>query len=327
MRFLVATLALCLVSVTPAWGSSHGSDASGDSCGTGHHEKCRHGKKKKLKLEYDWSIGITDENLGRDTEDDDEFKIRGVSTALDAGLIFDKKWEGLESSVYLLMTEEKLSDGLLIAKVTAELPRSYLSVSVGKDELNFGGYREHTSPYLKYHSPFSRYGRMARIFTPVEGMGELSLMLADDVSGDNWHNKDKSIVGMFQYSGKFNSVSPLLQFVSYDYYNSWAMTAGLKLEVDKLTLYLDYTRDNRNGTDEDETTTVYSNYVADLAYRSGMIQTNLEVSLFMTANEDIETVQGNPSPAMKGYGEMKDKQKYATNMMSVGFGFDFLLHG
>lgn len=323
MRFLVATLVLCLVSATSFWSSSYGAGTSGESCGTGHHEKCKQGKKKKLQLEYDWGINITDENLGRDTEDDDEFKIRGVSTYLDAGLIFSKKWEGLESSVYLLMTEEKLSDGLLEAMVTAELPRSYLSVSVGKSELDFGGYREHTSSYLKYHSPFPRYGRMARIFSPIEGMGELSLMLADDVHGEGWHNEDKSVVGMFQYSGKFNNVSPLLQFVSYDYYNSWAMTAGLELKVDKLTLHLDYTRDNRKNTDEDETTTVYSNYVADLAYRSGMIGTNLEVSLFMTANEDVETVQGNHSPAMEEYGEMKDGQKYSTNMMSVRFGFDF----
>lgn len=296
MRFLITALVFGLASL------AHADAQSGDGK-----------KKKKFKFEYDWSVSITDENLGRDTDDDSDFKVRAIGHDFDTEVDYRKEWDGIKVHVSFNLVKKT---PLETAKVTAELPRSYLSLAVGKGLLDVGGWQEYSSPYLSYHNPFPTYAPMIKAFAPIEGFGELSLMIASDVmeSDDDkrWHNDDKSVVGMLQYKGNFGIVSPLLQFAMYDYkassdddsdggkgWQSWVMAAGLKFALHDLTVHLDYIHDNRKKKDGDDkhdhSTTVYRNYTAGLFYERGMFGPWASISMLMTANDDerYDGVEGN----------------------------------
>lgn len=341
MRFLVTALVFALMSTTQALGGSHD-----------------HGKKS-FTFEYDWGVSISDENLGRDTEDDADFKVRAIESYASAEVDFTKEWDGIKAAVSFNLTKET---PLETAVVTAELPRSYLSIALGKGVLNFAGFQEYASAYLSYHNPFPTYGPMLMVFAPIEGFGELSLMVTNDVmqsdDDDRWHNDDKSPVGMFQHTHTIGVFSTLLQFAKYDYYNSWAAAAGVSIKSHGMTLHFDAVYDKRKLTDDqaehlslglkdDEVSfTTYQTYTVGASYRHGMIKPWGSVSLFMTANEDVENVDGNVMPAeapegLKDDASDEDKQKheamkaayaaydehshlkYATNMMVASAGVNF----
>lgn len=355
MRFLITAIIFGLATVAQADG----------------HDKDKDGKKrkKKFKFAYDWYVSVSDNNLGRDTEDDDDFKVRGIEVGGEAEVHFKKEWEGLKLHLDYDLTKAAKGDGLEKAVVTAELPRSYLSVAVGKAWLNAAGWQEYYSPYLSYHNPFPTYGPMMRVFAPIEGFGELSLMVTNDVKESNddkrWYNDDKSIIGLAQYRGNFGIVSPLLQFAMYDFkagsdddsndgWQSWVLTAGLKFALHDLTVHLDYIHDNRMNKDGDDSndasTTVYRNYTAGASYKHGMWAPWMSFSMLMTANDDdrYNGVDGNfmiPGEGdedddgdndtgyekalkatfaghEKGYGKLKDYQKYSTNMVMFNAGLE-----
>ena len=300
MRFLIAALVVGLASIAHADAhESHGGDKK---------------RKKKFKFVYDWGVSIKDNNLGRDTEDDADFKVRGIKPYLDAEVHYKKEWDGLS-----LKISHDLNDGLEKAQVTAELPRSYLSMSLGRGLLDAGGWQEYSSPYLSYHNPFPSYATMMRVFAPMEGVGELSLMVTSDVKEDDddtrWHNDDDAIIGMLQYKGTFGAVSPLLQFSMYDYkasgddddnggagWQSWVLAAGLKFALHNLTVHLDYIHDNRKNKDADDgkdaSTTVFRNYTAGVFFEHGMIGPWASFSMLMTANDDdrYDGIEGNFMP-------------------------------
>ena len=344
MRFLITAIIFGLATVAQA-----------DAHETGEHGKKR---KKKFKFVYDWGVAVSDNNLGRDTEDDADFKIRAVKPYLDTEVHFKKEWEALNLNI-----SHDLVDGLEKAVVTAELPRSYLSLSFGKGLLDAGGWQDYSSPYLSYHHPFSTYATMARVFAPIEGVGEFSLMITSDVKEDDddkrWHNDDDAVIGMLQYKGDFGVVSPLLQFSMYDFkagsddednggsgWQSWVLAAGLKLAMNDLTLSLDYIHDNRKNKDGDEdndnSTTVFRNYTAGAYYKHGMVAPWASVSMLMTANDDerYDNVDGNlMTPSEDGdmdaynkmlkdmydvesYDDLESHQKYSTNMMVITAGVE-----
>jgi hypothetical protein len=294
MRFLITILVFGLASLAHA-------DASSED------------GKKKIKFEYDWSVSVTDENLGRDTDDDSDFKVRAIEQDFDAEVDYRKEWDGIKLHISFNLVKET---PLETAVVTAELPRSYLSLAVGKGALEVGGWQEYSSPYLSYHNPFPTYAPMMKVFAPIEGFGEISLTVAGDVmeSDDDkrWYNDDKALIGMLQYKGDFGVVSPLLQFSVYDFkagddddndakngWQSWVLAGGLKFAVHDLTVHLDYIRDNRKNKDGDDkndaSTTIYSNYTAGLSYAHGVFGPWASFSLLMTANDDdrYEGVDGN----------------------------------
>ena len=334
MRFLITTLVFGLASIAQA--GTYGKQDDG---------------KATVKFSYEWWMSVTDENLGRDTEDDEDFKVRAIENNADAEIDFSKEWGGVKVDV-----SYNLLNGLETAVASAELPRSYLNVAFGKGWLNAGGWQEYSSPYLSYHNPFPTYGPMVRIFAPIGGFGELSLMITNDVmKGDDdkrWFNDDKSAVGMWQYKGEFGIVSPLVQFAMYDFkyssdddnggngWQSWLLTAGVKLALHNLTLHLDYIHDNRknppvdkDGEEQDSSTTVLRNYTAGVFYQHGMVMPWASLSVLMTANDDdrYEGIDGNymtPADDGEGYGEalkkkfgvesyddLKSYHKYSTNMM------------
>lgn len=337
MRFLITTLVFSLASIAQA----------------GSYNKQDDGKTT-VKFSYEWWMSVTDENLGRDTDDDEDFKVRAIENNADAEIDFSKEWGGVKVDV-----SYNLLNGLESAVASAELPRSYLNVAFGKGVLNAGGWQEYSSPYLSYHNPFPTYGPMVRVFAPIGGLGELSLMITNDVMADDddqrWFNDDKSAVGMWQYSGEFGIVSPLVQFAMYDFkyssdddnggngWQSWVLAAGMKLALHNLTMHFDYIHDNRKnkdgGTDEegkehDNSTTVLRNYTAGLYYKHDMIMPWASLSVLMTANDDdrYEDIDGNyMTPAdddgeeygkalkkkfgVEGYDDLESYQKYSTNMM------------
>lgn len=327
MRFCIAIWTAMLLLVTPVFGEgSEGESCKHDDKHSGEH-KCKH-KRKKIHFDYGWYISMSDEQLGEEPHDSDGF-IRKISSEYWTGISFEKKWEEYNLSLYYDFSQEKVSDGFIIATVNAELPRSYLSIEVGKTQLHFGGFRDHTSPYLSYHSPFSTYAAMGRIYAPLEGFGELSLMVTNDVLHDEeehgagetrrWHVKRQTIAPLFQYSGEFGMVSPMLQFAFYDFgspwYRSWAATASLKVNVDKMAMSIDGTWDKRQHPTKDGEFTNYVNMVADLSHRHGMVKMTLEASHFMTIEDpEANKVEGNRMPIEKGkkpedYDKMKDEDK------------------
>ena len=332
MRFLVTALILGLASLAQAAESEH-----------------KHGEAK-FAVEYSWSLSISDDKLGRDTEEEDAFKIRSMKQGFDAEVDFEKHVGGVDVDV-----SYNLLNGLESATATAELPRSYLSLEVGKGALAFGGWQEYSSPYLSYHKPFPTYAPMARVFAPIEGVGELSLMVTKDVmEGDDdkrWHNDDNSLIGLLQYHGDFGMVSPLLQFSMYDYagddgWQSWLMAAGVKLAMRGVTMHFDYVHDNRKNKDEDKkndaSTTVYRTYTGGVYFKHGMLAPWASISMLMSANDDdrYDNIDGNfitPSEEAgedynkmlaaafgegASYGDLKDYQKYSTNMMVFAAGAD-----
>ncbi len=335
MRFLITALVFGLASIAQAGDQ----DKHGDG-------------KTTVKLSYDWSVSVTDENLGRDTEDDGDFKVRAIENSADAEIDFSKEWGGVKVDV-----SYNLVNGLESAVATAELPHSYLSVAFGKGVLDVGGWQEYSSPYLSYHNPFPEYGPMVKVFAPIEGFGELSLMITNDVmEGDDkrWHNDDKSIIGLAQYKGSFGAVSPLLQFAMYDFksggdddskdgWQSWVMALGAKIALHNLTVHLDYVHDSRKNKDGEKdienSTTVYRNYTAGLYYEQGMVSPWASISMLMSKNDDkrYENIEGNYMPPAEGagkdydealkkmfgvesYGDLKDYQKYSSNMMVLEVG-------
>ncbi len=355
MRFLITTLVFGLASLAHA-------DAGSED------DKKR---KKKFKFEYDWGVYVTDENLGRDTDDDGDFKVRAIKHDLyDATVHYRKKWDDIKVrlSLNLVKLNHEGRTPLEVARVTADLPRSYLSVAVGRDALAVAGWQEYLSPYLSYHNPFPTYAPMVRIFAPIEGFGELSLMVSSDVRASDddkrWYNDDEAITGHLQYRGDFGVVSPLLQFSMYDFkasnddddeannrWQSWLLTAGLKLALHDLTVHLDYIHDNRKNKDggkEDPTTTVYRNYTAGLSYEYGMFAPWASLSLLTASNDDRAGIEGNfmtPGDGDEtdngqmdtsyekkleatfaghkgGYEDLKYYQKYATNMMVFDAGME-----
>lgn len=327
MRFCIAIWASMLLLATPVLaGGSEGESCKHDDKHSGEH-KCKH-KKKKIHFYYGWSITMSDEKLGEEPRDDSKGFIRKISSGYWTGIEFSKKWEEYNLALYYDFSQEKVSDGFITATVNAELPRSYLSVEVGKKQLHFGGFRGHTSPYLSYHSPFSTYAAMGRIYAPLEGFGELSLMVTNDVIHDKekhgegetrrWHVDKQTVAPLFQYKGKFDMVSPMLQFAFYDYdgwYRSWAATASLKVKIDKMTMLLDGTWDRRQHPVNDDEYTDYVSMAADLTHRHGMVTMTIEASHFLTIEDsEADKVEGNRMPIKKGekpkdYDEMKGDKK------------------
>ena len=337
MRFCIAIWTAMLLLATPVFGEgSDGESCKHDGKHDGKHSgkhKCKH-KSKKIGFEYDWNISMSDDQLGKEPYTNTGKFIRKISSGHSAAVSFGKEWEEYNLALYYDLTAEKVSDGLLIATVNAELPRSYLSVEVGKGRLHFGGFRDHTSPYLSHHSPFSKYAVMGRVYAPLEGLGELSLMVTNDVKHDEeahgegdtrrWHVERQTIAPLFQYKGEFDMVSPLVQFAYYDYGDGWyrslATTVGVKLKVDKMTMSVDGTLDERKHPTTDDTTT-YINVVADLAYRHGMVTMNLEASKFMDWDNRKKSA-GNKKPVKEmddkpeGFDKLKDKDK-KTNPYTI----------
>ena len=354
MRFCIAIWTAMLLLVTPVFGEgSEGESCKHDDKHSGEH-KCKH-KRKKINFEYEWSVRMSDNQLGREKYSDSDKLIRKISSHYFAGVYFKKEWEEYNLALYYDFSAEKVSDGLIIATVNAELPRSYLSVEVGKRKLHFGGFRDHTSPFLSYHSPFKKYDVMGRIYAPLEGFGELSLMVTNDVKHDaeghgegetrRWHVDRQTIAPLFQYQGKFDMVSPLLQVAFYDYdgwYRSLAVTAGVGVKIDKMTMSIDGTWDKRQHPITDDEFTHYVNMVADLSYRHGMVTMNLEASKFMDWDDSdgnnrkpfnkMEKPEGfdkltEEKKATHDYtlAEIYDKgnwMKYANNMTAVSASLD-----
>ncbi len=341
MRFLITAIVFSVASIAQAGGSSR----------QGEHDK----GQGEFEFYYDWYIGVHDNNLGRDTEDDGDLKVRGIKVSGQAELHYKKKWQGVD-----LVIDYDLLGGLEEAYVSAELPRSYLSFAAGKALLTAAGWQAYTSPYLDYHNPFPTYAPMMRVFAKLESVGELSLMVTNDVmksdSDKRWFNDDKSVVGLAQYSGDFGIVSPLLQFALYDFkyskddddgkngWQSWVLTAGVKIALHDLTMYLDYIHDNRKNPDASDdgkiknSTTVFRNYTAGVSYDHGMLKPWASFSMLRTANDDdrYKGIDGNymtPADEDKAYDEalkstfgadsyedLESYQKYSTNMIAITAG-------
>ena len=123
MRFCLAIWTSLLLLVTPAFGG--GSD--GEACkhdGSKHagEHKCKH--KRTITFDYIWQISMSDEQLGKEKYKDSDKFIRKVSSGYTAGVYFEKKWEEYNLALYYNLSAAKASDGLLIATINAELPRS-----------------------------------------------------------------------------------------------------------------------------------------------------------------------------------------------------------
>ncbi|MDE3269109.1 MAG: hypothetical protein OYH77_02365, partial [Pseudomonadota bacterium] len=193
-RFCVVALFFGLMWMSPLMAeSSH--EVSGTADGSDHHHMDSGKKKKKFTFYYGWGLSLSDDNLTRrrgaeedeDAEDHDEdddsskdVMLRSIKSSSYAGLTVEKKWKHVSFNLDFEFLDKGTPNTAL---VTAELPRSYVSITAGKGLVPQGGH-EHGSGYLAYHRPFPTYAPMVKAFVPVEGIWEIGLIEVNDVSED-----------------------------------------------------------------------------------------------------------------------------------------------
>ena len=332
--FCVVAFFWGLLWVSPAMADSH--ETSGTPMASEEHTS-----KGALGFYYGWGVSASDENIARrrgaeenkdsddyDSEDDSsrDLMIRSIGSSAYLGVLYNKKWKDLSFALDYLLDKDHT---IYTATVTSQLPRSYLSISSGIGILPIMGH-DISSPYLSYHKPFKYSAAMAKLFAPVEGVGEFSLTVVNDVNGDGWNNKHKSVTGIAQYKGDLGLIYPLVQFSMYDYFSSWVLAAGLKVKVENASLVVDYIRDSRAMEvmdDEDAELSIMNNAAVDVTYTHGMVTGSAEFAVFWRDVED----SNNPNPMWeegdgeetKTYAGLSKAEKYANNMMLFKFGLDF----
>ena len=360
-RFCVVALFFGLMWMSPLMADSHEVSGTAD----GHHRMDSGHKKKhkSFKFYYGWGLSLSDENISRrrgadedegsdDYDEDDnsgaDVKLRSIESSSYAGLLVEKKWKGVTFELDFEFLDEDTPNTAL---VTAEIPRSYVSITAGKGTVPAVGL-EHSSPYISYHRPFPYYAPMVKAFVPVEGIGELGIIIVNDVSGDGWNNKSDSITGIAEYSGDLGLVHPHLQFAMYDYGKSYLVVAGARVAVENAAFEFDYIRDNRTLEMEDaedsSVSHVLNNASAELSYtHDEMVKAYAEFAMFWREGVDNKN---NPNPMWKDeeasegedadegdedadegdekqkprtYEELSKAEKYANNMMRFALGVAF----
>lgn len=350
-RFCVVALFFGLMWMSPLMADSHEVSGTADGHDSGHHHMDSGKKKKQFKFYYGWGLSLSDENISRrrgadedeesdDYDDDDnsskDVMLRAIESSSYAGLWVEKKWESVKFELDLEFKDEGMPNTAL---VTAEIPRSYVSITAGKGTVPLWGHA-HSSAYISYHRPFPYYAPMIKAFVPVEGIGEIGLIGVNDVSGDGWNNKSKSVTGILEYKGDLGLVHPRLQLAMYDYFKSFLIVAGAKVAVENAAFEFDYIRDNRTqemaDADDDPVSNVLNNASVELSYtHDEMITAYAEFSMFWREGGGDNKNNRNPmweeelaEDAEEGaearkYEDLSDAEKYANNMMGFGLGVEF----
>jgi hypothetical protein len=181
--------------------------------------------------------------------------------------------------VYLNLTGEYMEESLEVASIQRRVTDS-VSVSVGKMYLNKGGWDEKnlgystitTSKYVYDITPMNYSDTVFQLETN-SAFGSVTLQLSKDVS-------------IFEWSKPMGALTTLLQVVPYDSGKSTQIAMGLAIKVDQFAGYFDIVNDWRK-TEADEKE-LYTSAVADLTYKTGLIDPFLKFSMLSAESSEYE---------------------------------------
>jgi len=145
-----------------------------------------------------------------------------------------------------------------VAKINYML-NSMLSLTLGKDRVNQGGYS--SADIGNYDAIWGKaawlagvhpeFANTAAFHVNTGAAGTFTIQLVNDVVSDKdnaqrWNNARKQPAFNLQYEGSFGPVKPLLQINQYDMNHSRAITVGARAGFGMANVTFDYTTDSRS---------------------------------------------------------------------------------
>jgi hypothetical protein len=164
-----------------------------------------------------------------------------------------------------------VSSELLWGHVTLKA-NEMISVRMGSDTTNIGGWENiqwvidqpYQSTFLSHMLPLAATADLVDIMVD-SGFGIVSLQFTDDANGfyNKKHNKGrkKQPTWLFEYTGNFDGIMPLVQYGQFDSNHSNIWTVGVAADIAGANVALDYTtmtvayRDEAANKEQSDVTT------------------------------------------------------------------------